>query len=65
MKPSTALQIAQAIQLLKLDDVDYSYSQLALASGVSSKTITRNKDLITMIDFALYKGGYDICIITI
>lgn len=63
MKPSTAQQIAFAIHMYQLDDIEYSSSQLASASGVSKKTITRNKDLIIMIEFALNRGGYSRCIL--
>ena len=59
MKPATAKRIAQAIKLLKLDDFeDYTNRQLADASGVTTKTINRNKDFVTILDFAINKGGY-------
>jgi len=55
MRNPTATRLAQAIQLLKLDGfVEYTNIQLANAAGVSAKTITRNKDLIIMLDFALH-----------
>ncbi len=59
MKPQTASQIAQAIQLLNLDGYeDYTTRQLADASGINRKTISRNTNLIVCIDFALNRGGY-------
>ncbi len=62
MRPKTASQIAQSIQMLNLDgEEDYTIRQLADASGVSRKTISRNQDLIECFDFALNKGGYYQC----
>lgn len=64
MKPVTVNRLAQAIQLLKLDGFkDYTNRQLADASGVSQKTISRNKELITSFDFAINRGDYKKCII--
>ncbi len=57
MKNSIAFRVAQAIQLLHLDGhYEYTNIQLAEASMISRKTITRNKDLIVMIDFALQEA---------
>lgn len=54
MRSSTAYRVAQAIQLLHIDGYSsYTNSQLAKASGVTRKTLSRNKDLIVMLDFAL------------
>jgi len=54
MRSTTACRLAQAIQLLHLDGYSsYTHSQLAKASGITTKTLTRNKDLIIMLDFAL------------
>ena len=62
MKPQTASQIAQAIQMFNLDGYgDYTVQQLADASGMSRKTISRNKDLIECFDFAINKEGYHQC----
>jgi predicted DNA-binding transcriptional regulator YafY len=62
MRPDTAGRIAQAIQLLNLDGCeDYTMRQLADASGVSSKTLSRNSDLIECLDFAVNRGGYYKC----
>ena len=59
MKPATTKRLTQAIQLLKLDGFeDYTNRQLADASGVATKTISRNKDFVTILDFAINKGGY-------
>ena len=59
MKLATATRIAQAIKLLKLDgSEDYTNRQLADASGVTTKTISRNKDFVTILDFAINKEGY-------
>ncbi len=65
MKSITALRLAQSIQLFKLDDIEYSYNQLADTSGVSKRTIVRNSELIHMIDFALDKQGYNKCVLTL
>ncbi len=66
MKALTAQRIAQAIQLLKLDGFeDYSNRQLADASGVSPKTIRRNRDIVTILDFAINSGGYARCILQV
>ncbi len=62
MKPSTASKIAQAIQLLNLDGYgEYTTQQLADASGVNRRTLSRNSDLIECFNFALNKGGYHKC----
>ena len=62
MKPATASRIAQAIQLLNLDGYgEYTIQQLANASGVNRRTISRNSDLIECIDFSINKGGYHQC----
>ena len=62
MKPATATRIAQSIQLLNLDGYgEYTTQQLADASGVNRRTISRNTDLIECIDFAINKGGYHQC----
>ncbi len=54
MKSATAYRVAQAIQLLHIDGYSsYTNSQLAKASGITRKTLTRNKDLIVMLDFSL------------
>lgn len=64
MKSSTALRIAQAIQIMKLDGFEsYSLSQISRASGVATKTLQRNKDLITILDFILDIKGYYRCIL--
>ncbi len=64
MRPQTALRIAEAIQLFHLDGYEYyTYRQLANASGVSQKTISRNKDLIVILDFAINNRGYARCIL--
>ena len=62
MKPATASRIAQAIQLLNLDGCDeYTTQQLADASGVNRRTISRNSDLIECFDFAINKERYHQC----
>lgn len=62
MKSSTASRIAQVIQLLNLDGYgEYTTQQLANASGVNRRTISRYSDLIECIDFAINKGGYHQC----
>ena len=65
MKTITAARIAQSIQLLNLDGYgEYTNRQLADASGVSTKTISRNKDLIDALDFSINRGGYHRCDMT-
>ena len=62
MRPNTAERIAQSIQLLNLDGCeDYTMRQLADASGVNRRTLSRNSDLIECIDFAINRGGYYQC----
>ena len=62
MRPNTASRVAQAIQLLNLDGCkDYTIQQLADASGVNRRTLSRNSDLIQCLDFAINKGGYHRC----
>lgn len=62
MRPFTASRIAQAIQMFNLDGCsEYTTRQLADASGVSKKTISRNADLIECFDFALNIEGYHRC----
>lgn len=60
---NTHYRIASAIQMFDIDGISYSNSDLARACGVTTKTITRNKDLISMIEFTLNIGGYNTCII--
>lgn len=63
MKPATAMRIAQGIQLLNLDgDSEYTYRQLADVSGVNQRTLSRNRDLIEMLDFSINNRGYSLCI---
>ena len=65
MKHTTASRIAQAIQLLNLDGYgEYTDRQLAAASGVNTKTINRNRDLIEALDFSINKGRYHRCDMT-
>ena len=62
MKPATASRIAQAIQMFNLDgSEEYTIRQLADASGVNRKTISKNNDLIECLDFAINRGGYHQC----
>ena len=62
MRPNTAARVAQAIQLLNLDGCeDYTTRQLADASGVNRRTLSRNSDLIECIDFAINRGDYHRC----
>jgi len=66
MKPSTVTRLAQAIQLLNLDGFkDYTNRQLADISGVTTKTISRNKDFVTILDFAINRGDYKKCVIKV
>ncbi len=62
MRADTVSRLVNSIQLLKLDGYEeYTNKQLADASGITKKTISRNSDLITMLDFALARGGYQQC----
>lgn len=54
MRNSTVIRLALAIQLFHLYGYSfYTHQQLANVSGINRKTLTRNKDLIIMLDFAL------------
>lgn len=54
MRSTTASKLAQAIQLFHLDGYSsYTHCQLAKVSGVARKTLSRNQDLIIMLDYAL------------
>jgi len=58
MKVETATKLAQAIQLLQLDSIfDYTNKQLSTVSGVALKTISRNRVIVTILDFAIFIGG--------
>jgi len=64
MRADIANRLAQSIQLLHLDGYgDYTINQLANASGISRKTISRNKEIVEMLDFALNRREYDTCIL--
>ena len=66
MKALTMLRLAETIQLLQLDGYDeFTYSQIAKASGISTKTLQRDYDLIQILDFALNQKGYHRCILHI
>jgi hypothetical protein len=54
MKALTMLKVAQSIQLLRLDgNHEFTNAQLSRVSGISSKTLQRNADLILILEFAL------------
>lgn len=64
MKNDTAIRIAQALQVFKLDGQEnYTLQQLADASGVSRKTLQRNHDIMDILDFVTNVEDYDQCII--
>ena len=64
MKNDTAIRIAQALQVFKLDGQgNYTLQQLADASGVSRKTLQRNHDMVDILDFVTNVEDYDQCII--
>ena len=64
MKNDTAIRIAQALQVFKLDGQEnYTLQQLADASGVSRKTLQRNHDRVDILDFVINVEDYDQCII--
>ena len=62
MKAVTMLKVAEAIQLLQLDGYDeYSDAQIAIACGISRKTLQRDPELVTIIDFAINPRRYQLC----
>lgn len=64
MKDDTAIRIAQALQVFKLDGREnYTIQQLADASGISRKTLQRNHDIVDILDFVTNVEDYDQCII--
>lgn len=64
MRVGTARRIAQAIQLLHLDGQEnYTYAQVSKASGIASKTLYRNKDIVQILDFAINNKRYQRCLI--
>ena len=63
MKNDTAIRVAQALQVLKLDGHDnYTLKQVADASGVSRRTLQRNHEMVDILDFAINTDGYNRCI---
>ena len=61
MKTSTAERIATAIQILHIDGYkEYTMKQLAAMSGITTKTLSRNRDLVNALDFALDREGYTV-----
>ncbi len=64
MKNDTAIRIAQALQVFKLDGQEnYTLQQLADASGISRKTLQRNHEMVDILDFAINIEEYDKCIL--
>ena len=54
MKSSTALKIAQGIQLHHLaNNFNYTQKELSRVSGVGISTIKKEFDLIIILDFAI------------
>jgi len=59
MKTSTANSIAMGIQILHLDGYkEYTVKQLASVSGISTKTLHKNSDLVSALDYAIGKEDY-------
>ena len=59
MKTSTANSIAMGIQILHLDGYkEYTVKQLSLVSGISTKTLHKNSDLVSALDYAIGKEDY-------
>ena len=59
MKTSTANSIAIGIQILHLDGYKgYTVKQLAMVSGISTKTLHKNSNLISALDYAIGKEDY-------
>jgi hypothetical protein len=55
MKPKSAFQLAQGIQLLHLDgNRHYTHTELSKVVGVSTSTIKRNRDIVKLLDVALH-----------
>ena len=55
MKSELAFKLAQGIQLLHLDGNHYyTNAVLANCTGVSTSTIKRNRDIVKILDIALY-----------
>ena len=64
MRDDTAIRVAQALQVLKLDGQEnYTLQQVADASGVSRKTLQRNHKMMDILEFATNIEEYDQCII--
>jgi len=63
MKDDTAIRIAQALQIFKLDGRNHTIQQLADTSGISRKTLQRNHDIVDILDFVTNVEDYDQCII--
>lgn len=66
MKAITMLRLAESIQLLRLDGYDeFTLAQLSNTSGISTKTLQRDPDLIRIIDFASNRKDYHRCLVYI
>ena len=64
MRDDTAIRVAQALQVFKLDGQEsYSLNQIAKASGVGNKTLQRNHGILDILDFAINIEKYEQCII--
>ena len=63
MRPLTVSKLAQVIQMLHLDGhAEYTLRQLADASGMNRKTLSENLDMIDILEFALKRREYELCI---
>lgn len=66
MKPKTVQRVASAIQMMYLDGItNPNESEIAKASGINRKTLSRHKQLIKAIKFALDIKSYNKCVLAI
>ena len=62
MKAPIMTRILNAIKLLQLDGFDnFTDKQLAQASGISTRTIDRNRKIIDALKFAISYKEYEKC----
>lgn len=60
MKPELAMKLVEGVHLLHLDgNPYYTNQQLSNVVGVSTSTLKRNRDIIKLLDVALYLTEVD------
>lgn len=60
MKPELAMKLVEGVYLLHLDgNPYYTNQQLSNVVGVSTSTLKRNRDIIKLLDVALYLTEVD------